>query len=156
MFGSRRRTSQILAAAAGGTGPAGAGETALIALTSHAINATLQRMSDDDLPPGDEPFQIPLPPPPPGAFGRDVLYFRGSGPMPEGAGQRDAEDIMLRRVPTATAMRFRAAAGGRGMTHAQYLAALVGLHEEIRTAADGGDAALAAVLDKLGLQTVSV
>ena len=42
------------------------------------------------------------------------------------------------------------------MTHAQYLAALVGLHEAIRAAADGGDAKLAAELEKLGLQTVSI
>ena len=36
---------------------------------------------------------------------------------------------MFRRVPRNIAMRYRAAAGGRGMTHAQYLTALVELHE---------------------------
>ena len=35
---------------------------------------------------------------------------------------------MLRRVPRETAMQFRAGAGGRGLTHAQYLKALVELH----------------------------
>lgn len=53
-------------------------------------------------------------------------------------------------------MRFRAAAGGRGMTHARYLAALVALHEAMRAAADGGDEAVAAELEKLGLSTVSI
>jgi hypothetical protein len=128
---------------------------------------------DDDLPPDfAEPFTIPLPPPPPP--GADVFFYRhaGHGPgrgiagmrgmpgmpgyPPEGAGGRDAEDIMLRRVPSAIAMKFRAAAGGRGMTHAQYLAALVGLHEAIRASADAGDKELAAELEKLGLQTVSI
>src|SRR2546423_1675593 len=114
----------------------------------------------NDLPPGDEPFTIPAPSP--GGHPRDVLFFRRgfAGPAAasaaDSAAAGDSEDIMLRRVPTATAMRSRAAAGGRGMTHAQYLAALVGLHEAIRSVADDGDPALATVLEKLGLQTVSV
>jgi hypothetical protein len=53
-------------------------------------------------------------------------------------------------------MRFRAAAGGRGMTHAQYLTALVELHARIRAAADAGDEVARATLDALGLQTVAV
>lgn len=106
----------------------------------------------------DEPgeFTIPLPPPltpPPGLPHGDVVFFRRE--EAEGT-QRDAEDIMLRKVPTAVAMRFRAAAGGRGMTHAQYLAALVALHEAMRAAADGGDETVAAELEKLGLSTVSI
>jgi hypothetical protein len=104
----------------------------------------------------DEPFTIPLPPPPPGMGNRDVLYFRGPGPLPDPTTSRDSEDIMLRRVPTATAMKFRAAAGGRAMTHAQYLAALVSLHEAVRIAADSGDEQLSQTLQDLGLQTVSV
>lgn len=113
-------------------------------------------MDDDDLPGGPEPFTIPLAPPQPGAPQADFVFFRHPGPGVDPATPRDSEDIMLRRVPTAVAMRFRAAAGGRGMTHAQYLAALTGLHEAIRTAADAGNTDLAATLDKLGLQTVSV
>jgi hypothetical protein len=115
-------------------------------------------MSDDDDFPGSEPFTIPLPPPPPGMTRPDVLYFRGAGAAPVGDSgtPRDNEDIMLRRVPAATAMKFRAAAGGRGMTHGQYLAALVSLHEAIRAAADTGDASLKQTLEDLGLQTVSV
>jgi hypothetical protein len=42
------------------------------------------------------------------------------------------------------------------MTHAQYLAALVELHEAIRRRADGGDAELAAELQQLELSTVTV
>ena len=105
----------------------------------------------------DETFTIPLPAPPPGLGQRDVVYFRRADPG-DPATPRDAEDIMLRRVPTAVAMKFRAAAGARGMTHAVYLAALVGLHEEIRMAADAGvgNADLKAILERLGLQTVSV
>ena len=45
---------------------------------------------------------------------------------------------------------------GRGLTHAQYLTALVDLHARIRGAADGGDEAARAALDELGLQTVAV
>ncbi len=70
--------------------------------------------------------------------------------------QRDHEDIMLRRVPRETAMRFRAAAGGRGLTHAQYLAALAALHERMRQLADAGDERIAAELEQLGLTSVTV
>jgi hypothetical protein len=109
-------------------------------------------MDDDDLPNGPEPYTIPLAPP--GSPPADFVFFRR--PISEAAATRESEDIMLRRVPTAVAMRFRAAAGGRGMTHAQYLAAIVALHEAVRTGADVGDAELATMLEKLGLQTVSV
>jgi hypothetical protein len=119
-------------------------------------------MDDDEFPDEPRPFTIPLPPPPPAMQQADYVFFRRPGPgVGHGPGQdpsapRDTEDIMLRRVPAAVAMRFRAAAGGRGMTHAQYLAALVGLHEAIRTSADDGNAELAATLERLGLQTVSI
>jgi hypothetical protein len=63
---------------------------------------------------------------------------------------------MLRRVPAGVAHRFRGAAGARGFTHAQYLAALVALHESMRQRADSGDAEVAAALDQLGLSTVSI
>ena len=102
---------------------------------------------------GDEPFTIPLPPPPPGFAGeRDVVFF-ARRPASEG---REHEDIMLRRVPSAVAHRFRGAAGARGVTHAQYLGALVTLHEAMRKRADEGDAEVAAALDELGLGTVSI
>jgi len=111
-------------------------------------------MSDDD----PEPFTIPLPPPPPGMGGeRDVIFFRRrGGGAPPAEGERESEDIMLRNVPRAVAQRYRAAAGGRGMTHAQYLAALVALHESMRNRADAGDGELQAELERLGLTTVSV
>jgi hypothetical protein len=107
----------------------------------------------------DEPFTIPLPPPPfPPPGERDVVFFRrevmGSGERERG--ERDDEDIMLRRVPRPVAQKFRAAAGGRAMTHAQYLAALVALHEQIRGRADAGDAELARLLDELKLASVTV
>jgi hypothetical protein len=100
------------------------------------------------------PFEVPLPPPPiPGPHDR-VMFIPGEG-APE-AGTKEHEDIMLRRVPRDTAMRFRAAAGGRSMTHAQYLAALVELHRRARERADGGDDELRRALDELGLTSVTV
>jgi hypothetical protein len=69
---------------------------------------------------------------------------------------KDHEDIMLRRVPRETAMRFRAGAGGRGLTHAQYLTALVELHARLRARADDGDEPARALLDELGLASVTV
>ena len=55
-----------------------------------------------------------------------------------------------------SAHRFRGAAGARGFTHAQFLTALVSLHEAMRKRADDGDAEMAAALDQLGLGTVSI
>ena len=108
-----------------------------------------------------EPFTVPIPPgfPPPGFPGhgqRDVIFFRHEEETTEGSGGKEHEDIMLRRVPREVAMRYRAAAGGRGMTHAQYLTALVELHGRIRALADAGDEQARAALDELGLQTVAV
>ena len=100
----------------------------------------------------DETFEIPVPRPP---FPQhDVVFFRGPGP--EGPADREHEDILLRRVPRDTAARFRAGAGGRSLTHAQYLAALVELHRRLREAADGGDEQIAKELEALGLSSVSV
>jgi hypothetical protein len=108
--------------------------------------------ADDD--PDVEPFTIPLPPPPPG-FPRDDVVFFARGREPGGK-SRDHEDIMLRRVPRDVANRYRGAAGARGLTHAQYLTALVALHESMRERADGGDAGVASELERLGLSTVSI
>lgn len=102
-----------------------------------------------------EEFTMPLPPPfpPHGPHAHhDVVFIRSEGEP----GSREHEDIMLRRVPRDTAMRFRAGAGGRSLTHAQYLAALVALHGRVRELADSGDATLRAELEQLGLQTVAV
>jgi hypothetical protein len=100
----------------------------------------------------DEPFTMPLPPPPPGAPRPDVLFFasRDSGD------ERDDEDLMFRRVPREIAQRFRAGAGGRGLTHAQYLTALVELHAALRARADAGDETAGAELERLGLTSVTV
>ena len=112
-------------------------------------------MDEDEIP---EPFTMPVPPgfaPPLHGRGDRVLFFGTEDPE-GGVGAKEHEDIMLRRVPREVAMRYRAAAGGRAMTHAQYLTALVELHATIRERADGGDETAKAVLEELGLQTVAV
>jgi hypothetical protein len=104
--------------------------------------------------PGGEPvmFRAPFPPGLPVQPGKTVFWAAESD---SGEG-REFDDIMLRRVPAAVAHRFRGAAGARGFTHAQYLTALVSLHEVMRKRADDGDADIAAALDQLGLGTVSI
>ena len=102
------------------------------------------------LPPG-----APFPPGPPGSPGSEGRTFYFAAESESGPG-REHEDIMLRRVPAAVAHRFRGAAGARGFTHAQYLSALVSLHEAMRKRADEGDAEVQAALDALGLGTVSI
>jgi hypothetical protein len=102
-----------------------------------------------------EEFHLPIPPPVQVPFPPHdhLMYFRGERPE---AGAREHEDIMLRRVPRETAMHFRAAAGGRSLTHAQYLTALVELHRRARVRADGGDEELKRALEDLGLGSVTV
>lgn len=115
-------------------------------------------MSDESHGPG--PFTAPLPPGFPPPFPQrppaDQLVVLRPEEAETEAGTKAHEDIMLRRVPREIAMRYRAAAGGRGLTHAQYLTALVELHARLRAAADAGDEAARTVLDELGLQTVAV
>jgi hypothetical protein len=100
-----------------------------------------------------ETFHVPVPPGPAFQPGKNVMFFAAEE---DSAGGREFEDIMLRRVPAAVAHRFRGAAGARGFTHAQYLTALVTLHEAMRRRADEGDAEVASVLDQLRLGTVSI
>ena len=114
-------------------------------------------MSKDETEPEDEDpgpfFHVPVPGQPfPPPAGRTLVFWTET----DSAAGREHEDIMLRRVPSAVAHRFRGAAGARGLTHAQYLSALVALHETTRQLADGGDEELAAVLEQLGLRTVSI
>ena len=121
-------------------------------------------MHDEEQNEENEPFEaraegVPFPPPPgflPPGEERDVVVFTRSAPPPRAAASREFEDIMLRKVPAAVARRFRAAAGGRALTHAQYLAALVELHDALRALADGGDERIAAELERLGLASVTV
>jgi hypothetical protein len=103
---------------------------------------------------GGETFRVPFPGPHSLPAGKDVFFWAAADP--EGPVGREHEDIMLRRVPAAVAHRFRGAAGARGFTHAQYLSALVALHEAMRKRADTGDADVAAALAQLGLGTVSI
>ena len=98
-------------------------------------------------------FHASFPPGPSAQPGKNVVFWAAEE---ESTGGREHEDIMLRRVPAAVAHRFRGAAGARGFTHAQYLTALVSLHEVMRKRADEGDADVAAVLEQLGLSTVSI
>jgi hypothetical protein len=90
---------------------------------------------------------VPLPVP-----GKRVVVWLQDEETPS----REFEDIMLRRVPSAVAHHFRGAAGARCLTHAQYLSALVALHDALRLRADSGDSNAAATLDELGLRTVSI
>jgi hypothetical protein len=115
-------------------------------LIANAIYAIFRLMNEDEV------FSHPLPPPPAGVE-RDVLFIRH--PVPEAEG-RTSEDILLRRVPRDIGARFRGAAGARGLTHAEYLSALVSLHERMRALADGGDESARGELEALGLQTVTV
>jgi len=102
----------------------------------------------------DDTFRLPLPPFPP--RDRDVVFFARHPGADEPRAPRSDEDLMLRRVPRDAAQRFRAAAGARGLTHGQYLAALVALHDTMRQRADAGDAGLTAELERLGLSTVTI
>lgn len=102
------------------------------------------------VPPG---FPPPFPPHPPGV-GRTVFVKYDVEDAPDG--ERTHEDLMLRKVPAEVARRFRAAAGGRALTHAQYLTALVELHESLRARADAGDATASEDLARLALQSVTV
>lgn len=63
---------------------------------------------------------------------------------------------MIRRLPATTGQHFRVAAGGRNLTHAGYLAALVELHRRAREEADQGSDEVARLLEALGLGTVAV
>ncbi len=104
----------------------------------------------------DEDVIFTAPVPPPLARGRKVLFVRHEVGDDESPAGREEGDIMLRRVPRETAQKFRAAAGGRALTHAQYLAGLVALHEAIRHRADAGNDELKQLLDELGLASVTV
>jgi hypothetical protein len=112
-------------------------------------------MPDRQSRPGEEgpKFHVQLPDPRSLQPGENLVFWATES---ESTGGREHEDIMLRRVPAGVAHRFRGAAGARGFTHAQYLAALVALHEAIRERADGGDSDMAAVLGQLGLGTVTI
>jgi len=116
-------------------------------------------MPDSNDTPGSAPergetFRVPFEGPHSPRPGKDVYFWAAADP--EGPAGREHEDIMLRRVPAAVAHRFRGAAGARGFTHAQYLSALVTLHEAMRKRADEGDTEVAAALNQLGLGTVSI
>ena len=91
-------------------------------------------------------FPFPTPP------GKKVVVWL----QDEDPSGREYEDLMLRRVPSAVAHHFRGAAGARSLTHAQYLSALVALHDALRQRADSGDNDAALTLDQLGLRTVSI
>lgn len=59
--------------------------------------------------------------------------------------------LYIRSVPLDSAVKFRRGAGARRMTMAQYLSALVELHEAMRDLDEG---TVKAELERLGLGTV--
>jgi hypothetical protein len=123
-------------------------------LIAHALGASVVAVSDHEQ--EDVLYRVPAPPPPfppvPPPGGPQMVYFERR--IEEDG--REHEDLMLRKVPRETAMRFRAAAGGRSLTYGQYLSALTALHEAARALADGGNDAVRAELERLGLGTVTV
>jgi hypothetical protein len=73
---------------------------------------------------------------------------------------RNLADVYVSGLTITTAKAFRSGARARGMTLADYLTELVGLHEDLRGAADNGNRLVNArvyargLLTKRGLETV--
>lgn len=65
-------------------------------------------------------------------------------------------ELLIRGIAGDVGQRFKTAAGARGMKYAEYLGALVSLHDALRRLADEGNDAVRAELERLGLGTVSV
>lgn len=63
--------------------------------------------------------------------------------------------LNIRNIDAAAAQAIKQAAAARGMTLAEYIAALSALHEAMRARADAGDNDVQAELTALGLQTVT-
>lgn len=73
-----------------------------------------------------------------------------------GAVTAESTDLLVRGVVPSTLERFKIAAGARAMRYADYLSALVELHDAMRALADSDDhPAIKNVLDELGLATVT-
>jgi hypothetical protein len=73
-----------------------------------------------------------------------------------GAVSAESADLLVRGIPPVTLDRFKKAAGARALRYADYLSALVELHDAMRRIADADDnSKVAAVLDELGLATVT-
>lgn len=64
-------------------------------------------------------------------------------------------NINIREIDDQAGARIKAAAGARGMTIGEYVAALVKLHDATRARADAGDEGADTDLKVLGLQTVT-
>lgn len=62
----------------------------------------------------------------------------------------------IRSIPDDVAEHIRRAAGAREMTQAEYISALVRLHDAMRARADAGDDGIQTELAALGLETVEV
>ena len=62
--------------------------------------------------------------------------------------------VHVRNVPEETRRLFNIAARRRGQTQADYLAALIALHQRARALADSGYGELQTELKALGLQSV--
>lgn len=110
-------------------------------------------MTDDDQEtlPGHQHLRQ-SPPGPAGPPAGKVLIWRSD----TDSAVDDYEDLMVWRMPSLLAHRFRGAAGARGLTLAQHLSALISLHQMMRQRAESGDEQAAALLEQLGLSTVSI
>lgn len=67
----------------------------------------------------------------------------------------DTQPVLNVRIDADTRYRIVHAARLRGLNVAEYLKALVDMHDAVRARADAGDDALSAELESRGLQTVS-
>ncbi|HUQ40602.1 MAG TPA: hypothetical protein VM030_10650 [Acidimicrobiales bacterium] len=73
-----------------------------------------------------------------------------------GAVSAESADLLVRGMPPVTLDRFKRAAGARALRYADYVSALVELHDAMRRLADTGDhPEVADALDELGLSTVT-
>jgi hypothetical protein len=110
-------------------------------------------MTDDDQETFPDHQHLRQPPPgPPGRPAGKVLVWRRDTDSTADV----YEDLMVWRMPSLLAHRFRGAAGARGLTLAQHLSALISLHEAMRQRAESGDEQAATLLEQFSLGTVSI
>ena len=74
----------------------------------------------------------------------------------EAVGEPEAPtDLLVRGMSPRALERFKVGSGARALKYADYLAALLDLHDARRRLADSGDDDVAAILTELGLSTVT-
>jgi hypothetical protein len=107
--------------------------------------------NDQETPPDHQHLRQSLQGPPGRPAGKVLIWRRDTNSTAD-----DYEDLMVWRMPSSLAHRFRGAAGARGLTLAQHLSALIALHEMMRQRAESGDGQAATLLEQLSLSTVSI